>query len=103
GLTGYIKAVEGVDVTVRAGQTLGIVGESGSGKTTLGLSLLRLIASEGPIVYAGTRIYGFNARAMRPLRKEMQIVFQDPYGSLSPRLSVREIGEGRLNRHGQGI
>jgi microcin C transport system ATP-binding protein len=93
---GHIKAVDGVDVTVRAGQTLGIVGESGSGKTTLGLALLRLIASEGPIVYSGKRIDGFNARAMRPLRKEMQVVFQDPYGSLSPRLSIRQIVEEGL-------
>jgi len=102
-VVGHIRAVDGVDVTVRAGQTLGIVGESGSGKTTLGLSLLRLIASEGPIVYAGTRIDGFNARAMRPLRKEMQIVFQDPYGSLSPRLSVRQIVEEGLIVLGKGL
>ncbi len=95
-VVGHIKAVDGVDVTVRAGQTLGIVGESGSGKTTLGLALLRLIASEGPIIYAGTRIDGFNARAMRPLRREMQVVFQDPYGSLSPRLSIRQIVEEGL-------
>ena len=102
-VTGYIKAVDGVDVTVRAGQTLGVVGESGSGKTTLGLSLLRLIASEGPIAYAGTRIDGFNASAMRPLRKEMQIVFQDPYGSLSPRLSIRQIVEEGLIVQGKSL
>ena len=102
-VVGHIKAVDGVDVTVRAGQTLGIVGESGSGKTTLGLSLLRLIASQGPIVYAGTRIDGFNASAMRPLRKEMQIVFQDPYGSLSPRLSVRQIVEEGLIVQGKSL
>jgi microcin C transport system ATP-binding protein len=101
--TGYIKAVDGVDVRVRAGQTLGVVGESGSGKTTLGLSILRLIASEGPITYAGTRIDGFNARAMRPLRKEMQIVFQDPYGSLSPRLSIRQIVEEGLIVQGKDL
>jgi len=95
-VVGHIKAVDGVDVTVRSGQTLGIVGESGSGKTTLGLAILRLIASEGAIVYAGQRIDGFNARAMRPLRKDMQIVFQDPYGSLSPRLSIRQIVEEGL-------
>jgi microcin C transport system ATP-binding protein len=95
-VVGHIKAVDGVDVTVRAGQTLGVVGESGSGKTTLGLALLRLIASEGPIVYAGQRIDGFNANTMRPLRKEMQVVFQDPYGSLSPRLSIRQIVEEGL-------
>jgi microcin C transport system ATP-binding protein len=100
---GHIKAVDGVDVTVRAGQTLGVVGESGSGKTTLGLALLRLIASEGPIVYAGTRIDGFNARAMRPLRKEMQIVFQDPYGSLSPRLSIQQIVEEGLIVQGKEL
>ena len=102
-VTGHIKAVDGVDVTVRAGQTLGVVGESGSGKTTLGLSLLRLIASEGPIAYAGTRIDGFNASAMRPLRKEMQIVFQDPYGSLSPRLSIRQIVEEGLIVQGKSL
>jgi microcin C transport system ATP-binding protein len=100
---GHIKAVDGVDVTVRAGQTLGIVGESGSGKTTLGLALLRLISSEGPIVYSGQRIDGFNARAMRPLRKEMQIVFQDPYGSLSPRLSIQQIIEEGLIVQGKEL
>ncbi len=102
-VVGHIKAVDGIDVTVRAGQTLGVVGESGSGKTTLGLALLRLIASEGPIVYAGTRIDGFNARAMRPLRKEMQVVFQDPYGSLSPRLSIRQIVEEGLIVQGKEL
>jgi microcin C transport system ATP-binding protein len=100
---GHIKAVDGVDVMVRAGQTLGVVGESGSGKTTLGLAILRLIASEGPIVYAGKRIDGFNARTMRPLRKEMQIVFQDPYGSLSPRLSVGQIVEEGLIAQGKDL
>jgi microcin C transport system ATP-binding protein len=100
---GHIKAVDGVDVTVRAGQTLGVVGESGSGKTTLGLAILRLIASEGPIVYAGTRIDGFNARAMRPLRKDMQVVFQDPYGSLSPRLSIQQIVEEGLIVQGKEL
>ncbi|TMJ36165.1 MAG: ABC transporter ATP-binding protein [Alphaproteobacteria bacterium] len=100
---GHIKAVDGVDVMVRAGQTLGVVGESGSGKTTLGLAILRLIASEGPIIYAGKRIDGFNAHAMRPLRKEMQIVFQDPYGSLSPRLSVGQIVEEGLIAQGKDL
>jgi microcin C transport system ATP-binding protein len=94
--TGYIKAVDGVSITVKQGQTLGVVGESGSGKTTLGLALLRLIHSEGPIVYLGKRIDGFGAGDMRPLRREMQIVFQDPYGSLSPRLSIRQIVEEGL-------
>ncbi|MDQ0467457.1 ABC transporter ATP-binding protein [Labrys wisconsinensis] len=93
--TGHVKAVDGVAVTVRTGETLGVVGESGSGKTTLGLAVLRLIASEGPILYLGRDIQGFDAAAMRPLRREMQVVFQDPYGSLSPRMSVAEIvGEG---------
>jgi microcin C transport system ATP-binding protein len=92
----HIRAVDGVSLSVRAGQTLGVVGESGSGKTTLGLALLRLVSSEGPIVYQGRRIDGLTSRAMRPLRKEMQIVFQDPYGSLSPRLSVSQIVEEGL-------
>jgi microcin C transport system ATP-binding protein len=93
---GHIKAVDGIDLTVRQGQTLGVVGESGSGKTTLGLALLRLIRSEGPIVYMGRAIDSFNSSAMRPLRKDMQIVFQDPFGSLSPRLSVQQIVEEGL-------
>lgn len=92
----YIKAVDGVSLKLREGGTLGVVGESGSGKTTLGLALLRLISSEGPIVYSGRRIDGLNSKDMRPLRKEMQIVFQDPYGSLSPRLSVSQIIEEGL-------
>jgi microcin C transport system ATP-binding protein len=102
-VVGHIKAVDGVDATVRAGQTLGIVGESGSGKTTLGLALLRLIASVGPIVYLGRRIDDFNSRAMRPLRKDMQVVFQDPYGSLSPRLSIQQIVEEGLLVQGQDM
>ena len=89
--TGHIKAVDGVSFTLRAGETLGVVGESGSGKTTLGLAVLRLIRSDGPIVYLGEPIEARSARAMRPLRRDMQIVFQDPYGSLSPRMSVGEI------------
>ncbi len=92
----HIKAVDGVTLQLRAGETIGVVGESGSGKTTLGLALLRLTASKGPIVYAGRRIDGLDSNAMRPLRKEMQIVFQDPYGSLSPRLSVGQIIEEGL-------
>ncbi|MGI9414005.1 MAG: ABC transporter ATP-binding protein, partial [Hyphomicrobiales bacterium] len=87
----HIKAVDGVSITVRESQTLGIVGESGSGKTTLGLALLRLISSKGRIAYVGNAIDGYNNKQMRPLRREMQIVFQDPYGSLSPRLSVGQI------------
>jgi microcin C transport system ATP-binding protein len=93
---GHIKAVDGVSIEVKEGQTLGVVGESGSGKTTLGLAVLRLIHSQGPIVYLGKRIDNFDAQEMRPLRKEMQIVFQDPYGSLSPRLSIRQIVEEGL-------
>ncbi len=93
---GHVKAVDGVTLEVRAGQTLGVVGESGSGKTTLGLAMLRLISSKGPIVFLGQKIEGLNNRAMRPLRREMQIVFQDPYGSLSPRLSVGQIIEEGL-------
>jgi microcin C transport system ATP-binding protein len=93
---GFVKAVDGVSVAVREGQTVGVVGESGSGKTTLGLAILRLIRSEGPIVYCGRRIDGLRSKEMRPLRREMQIVFQDPFGSLSPRLSIAEIVEEGL-------
>ena len=92
----HIKAVDGVSFKLRGGQTLGIVGESGSGKTTLGLALLRLISSDGPIAYVGKRIDGLKSAEMRPLRREMQVVFQDPYGSLSPRLSVGQIIEEGL-------
>ncbi len=88
---GHIKAVDGVSVTVRKGSTVGVVGELGSGKTTLGLALLRLIRSEGPIVYLGQRIDDKSVKEMRPLRRDIQVVFQDPYGSLSPRMSVAEI------------
>ncbi|MGA7266369.1 MAG: ABC transporter ATP-binding protein [Aestuariivirga sp.] len=100
---GHIKAVDGLDATVRAGQTLGVVGESGSGKTTLGLALLRLIASNGPIVYMGKPIDGYNSKMMRPLRKEMQVVFQDPFGSLSPRLSIQQIVEEGLLVQGKTL
>ncbi len=97
---GHVKAVDGVSVTVREGETVGIVGESGSGKTTLGLALLRLIRSDGPISVLGRDIEGLAAKALRPLRKEMQVVFQDPYGSLSPRMSVAEIvAEGLTVQH----
>jgi len=96
---GHVKAVDGVDVVVREGQTLGIVGESGSGKTTLGLALMRLISSEGKIVFLGKDIDGRSFKAMRPFRSDMQIVFQDPYGSLSPRMSVAEIIEEGLTIH----
>ena len=99
----HVKAVDGVSVSVREGQTLGIVGESGSGKTTLGLAILRLIRSEGPIVYCGRNVEGLTSRQMRPLRREMQIVFQDPFGSLSPRLSVAEIVEEGLIAQGSKL
>jgi microcin C transport system ATP-binding protein len=88
---GATKAVDGVSLTLREGQTLGVVGESGSGKTTLGLAILRLIKSQGRILYLGRPIDGLSFTAMRPFRRDMQVVFQDPYGSLSPRLSVAEI------------
>jgi|LNFM01.1.fsa_nt_gb microcin C transport system ATP-binding protein len=99
----HIKAVDGISLKVRSGETLGIVGESGSGKTTLGLAILRLVSSDGPIAYLGQRIDGLDSRAMRPLRKEMQIVFQDPYGSLSPRLSVGQIIEEGLIIQDRGL
>lgn len=91
----HFKAVDGIDVTVRAGQTLGIVGESGSGKTTLGLALMRLISSKGEIELLDQPIHDKNSKELRPLRRDMQIVFQDPFGSLSPRMSIGSIiGEG---------
>ena len=96
---GHIKAVDGVDVLVREGQTLGVVGESGSGKSTLGLALLRLIASSGRIAFVGRDIAGLGWQAMRPLRRDMQIVFQDPYGSLSPRMTVADIIAEGLGVH----
>ncbi len=95
----HVKAVDGIDVTVRAGQTLGVVGESGSGKTTLGLALSRMISSEGKIMLGEKAIDDFSFREMKPLRREMQIVFQDPFGSLSPRMSVSEIIEEGLRIH----
>ena len=92
---GHIKAVDGISLKVRAGETLGVVGESGSGKTTLVLALLRLVSSDGPIVFLGQRIDGLGSSLLRHLRQRMQVVFQDPYGSLSPRMSVAGIiGEG---------
>jgi microcin C transport system ATP-binding protein len=98
-VVGHIKAVDGVDVAVRKGETLGIVGESGSGKTTLGLAILRLISSQGPIIFLGKTIAGLKFKEMLPIRHNMQIVFQDPYGSLSPRMSVSDIVEEGLWVH----
>ncbi|MEP3673666.1 MAG: ABC transporter ATP-binding protein [Hyphomicrobiales bacterium] len=95
----HVKAVDGVDVEVRAGQTLGVVGESGSGKTTLGLALMRLISSKGQIQFNDKDINQLTFKEMRPLRRDMQIVFQDPFGSLSPRLSVQGIIEEGLSIH----
>ena len=100
---GHIKAVDGVSVAIRRGETLGVVGESGSGKTTLGLALLRLISSAGPIVFMGKPIDTLGFNEMRAQRNEMQIVFQDPFGSLSPRMSITDIiGEG-LRVHQPGL
>ena len=99
---GHVRAVDGVSLGVREGETVGVVGESGSGKTTLGLAMLRLQASEGRIAFLGRPIDALRSRALRPLRREMQIVFQDPYGSLSPRMSVGQIVEEGLRVHGLG-
>ena len=96
---GHVKAVDGISLALRAGATLGVVGESGSGKTTLGLALLRLTAAQGQIRFAGHDIVALTQRQLRPLRREMQIVFQDPFSSLSPRLSVAQIVEEGLKVH----
>ncbi len=98
----YIKAVDGISFTLQRGQTLGIVGESGSGKSTLGLAILRLINSKGGIFYAGNAIDQLSQKEVRPLCRDIQVVFQDPFGSLSPRMSVSDIiGEG-LHIHKMG-
>jgi len=99
---GHVKAVDGISTSIRAGHTVGVVGESGSGKTTLGLALLRLERSEGGVFFAGRPIQGMDWKRLRPLRKAMQIVFQDPYGSLSPRMTVGQIIEEGLKVHGLG-
>ncbi|HYD31027.1 MAG TPA: ABC transporter ATP-binding protein [Azospirillaceae bacterium] len=98
----YVRAVDGISVTVKEGHTVGVVGESGSGKTTLGLALLRLHQSQGAIRFDGQDIQGWAPARLRPLRRQMQVVFQDPYGSLSPRLSVGQIVEEGLKIHGIG-
>jgi len=98
-VVGHIKAVDGITVELRKGETLGVVGESGSGKTTLGLAILRLISSKGPVVFMGHEIQGLRFKDMRPYRRDMQIVFQDPYGSLSPRMSISDIVEEGLRVH----
>ncbi len=97
---GYVKAVNAATLSVRKGETFGIVGESGSGKTTLALAIMRLISSEGPVTFLGRNIQGLRSRQLRPLRADMQIVFQDPYGSLSPRMTAEEIIAEGLTIHG---
>jgi microcin C transport system ATP-binding protein len=98
-VVGHFKAVDGISVELRKGETLGVVGESGSGKTTLGLAILRLISSRGPVVFMGHEIQALRFKEMRPYRRDMQIVFQDPYGSLSPRMSISDIVEEGLRVH----
>ncbi|MEM9974849.1 MAG: ABC transporter ATP-binding protein [Pseudomonadota bacterium] len=97
---GHVKAVNAATLSVRAGETIGIVGESGSGKTTLALAIMRLLSSDGPVVFMGEDIQGWKSRKLRRLRRDMQIVFQDPYGSLSPRMTVEEIIAEGLTVHG---
>ena len=99
---GHIKAVDGITLSIREGHTLGIVGESGSGKSTLGRALLRLDSSTGGIAFQGHDIQSFGWKEMRPLRRQMQIVFQDPFGSMSPRMSVFQVIEEGLLVHGLG-
>ena len=98
-IKGHVKAVDGVSLAVRTGTTLGVVGESGSGKTTLGLALLRLTEAQGHIRFAERDIAALGQRQLRPMRREMQVVFQDPFSSLSPRLSVAQIVEEGLKVH----
>jgi microcin C transport system ATP-binding protein len=98
-VVGHVKACDGLTITLRQGETLGVVGESGSGKSTLGRAILRLISSDGPIAYMGNALQDLNFKEMRPYRRDMQIVFQDPYGSLSPRMSVADIIKEGLQVH----
>jgi microcin C transport system ATP-binding protein len=97
---GHVKAVDGITLDIRAGETLGLVGESGSGKTTLANAILRLVTSTGPISVLGRNVQHLSPRTVRPLRRDMQVVFQDPYGSLSPRMTVAEIIAEGLGVHG---
>lgn len=97
---GHVKAVNDASLTLRAGETIGVVGESGSGKSTLALAIMRLLSSKGRIVVLGRDIQGLRSRAMRGLRRDMQMVFQDPFGSLSPRMTVEGIVSEGLDVHG---
>ncbi len=99
---GHVKAVNAATLSVRAGETVGVVGESGSGKTTLALAIMRLISSQGPVIFMNRDVQGLHSRELRPLRRDMQIVFQDPYGSLSPRMTVEQIVSEGLSVHGVG-
>ncbi|CUH68139.1 Glutathione import ATP-binding protein GsiA [Thalassovita gelatinovora] len=99
-VVGHVKAVNDATISVREGETLGIVGESGSGKTTLALAIMRLIGSEGGITFDGSDVRGWSTKRLRALRKEMQIVFQDPFGSLSPRMTCEQIIAEGLSVHG---
>lgn len=98
-VTSHVKAVDHIDITIRRGETLGVVGESGSGKSTLGFATLRLLDAQGSLIFDGTDISNYKKKAMRPLRSRMQIVFQDPYSSLSPRMSISQIIEEGLKLH----
>ena len=98
-MVGHVKACDGLTIELRKGETLGVVGESGSGKSTLGRAILRLISSDGPILFMGKNLQGLRFKEMLPFRRDMQIVFQDPYGSLSPRMSVGEIIKEGLKVH----
>ena len=100
---GHVKAVDGISIRVRKGETIGVVGESGSGKTTLGLALLRLISSDGRIVFLGRDIQGLKFGEMRPVRRDMQVVFQDPFGALSPRMSIGDIIAEGLRVHQRAL
>ncbi len=102
-VVGHVKACDGLTITLRKGETLGVVGESGSGKSTLGRAILRLISSDGPIAFMGHPLEDLNFKEMRPYRRDMQIVFQDPYGSLSPRMSVADIIKEGLKVHQPGL